>query len=278
MRQERYTYNYGSANGKGRSWKARATVLLLLVTGVILLVMVRMGHPAASALRTHVLAIARPVLLIVSEPVDQIRQLVEEKNQILNAYEENKKLRTENDTLRRWQEVAQALKAENESLRGLAGYSPVEQARYVTARVIGQSPGTYSSSVILNVGSDAGLKTFQPVIDAYGLMGRVTDISEKSAQVLLLSDASSRVPVITGTSRQHAILAGTGDPLLRLTFIGGNADHIELGEPVVTTEEGNLIPGGILIGNVLKREGGVLFVKPMRPLAQAEYARVVIAK
>jgi rod shape-determining protein MreC len=276
MSRERYTYSY--ATGSNRSWMSRAAVLLLLLSGILLLIMVRMNHPIATSLHAHLLNITRPMLMIIASPVEKFSVLVEEKNQIMDTYRDNKKLRAENDTLRRWQEVAQVLKAENESLRTLAGYQPIDRANYVTARVIGQSPGTYSASVILNVGSDAGIKRFQPVIDAHGLMGRINELSETTAQVLLLSDASSRVPVITGNSRQHAILAGTGDALLRLTFIGGDPENIEVGEPVVTTEEGNLIPGGILIGSVLKRDGETIFVKPLRPLAQTEYARIIVTK
>jgi rod shape-determining protein MreC len=254
------------------------SVLALLLVGVVLLVLVRMNHPIAGKLRAHLLGAVTPVVTLASKPVEKARNVVNEKNDMLHAYEENKKLRAENDTLRRWQEVAQALKTENESLRALAGYQPVDRARYVTARVVGQSPDSYSASVVLNVGEAAGVKMFQPVIDAYGLMGRVVDVAEKTSQVQLLSDATSRVPVITGTSRHHAILAGTGDDLLRLTFVGGDSAAIALGEPVVTTEEGDLIPGGILIGTVFRREGAVLLVKPMRPLAQTEYARVIVTK
>ena len=276
MSRERYSY--GHSDAKSRSWVGRAAVLLLLLVGIALLVMVRTHHPFASKLRSHLLGAVTPVMTLATKPVEKARDVVNEKNDMLHAYEENKRLRAENDTLRRWQEVAQALKAENESLRSLAGYQPVEKARYITARVVGQSPSNYSASVVINVGEAAGVKMFQPVIDAYGLMGRVTDVALNTSQVLLLSDATSRVPVITGTSRQHAILAGTGDELMRMTFVGGDPKNIALGEPVVTTEEGDLIPGGILIGTVFRREGDVLLVKPMRPLAQTEYARVIVTK
>ncbi len=276
MSRERYSY--GHTSNHSRSWVGRAAVLALLLIGIALLIMVRMHHPFADKLRAQVMNVVTPLVTLASKPVEKARDVVNEKNDMLRAYEENKKLRTENDMLRRWQEVAHALKAENQSLRALAGYQPVEKARYVTARVIGQSPDSYSAMVTINVGETAGVAMFQPVIDAYGLMGRVVQVAEKTAAIQLLSDATSRVPVITGTSRQHAILAGTGDDLLRMTFVSGNAEAIALGEPVVTTEEGDLIPGGILIGTVFRREGDVLLVKPMRPLAQTEYARVIVTK
>ena len=172
MSRERYSY--GHSHHSGRSWIGRLAVVVLLLVGVVLLVLVRMNHPIATKLRSHLLGAVTPVVTLASKPVEKARDVVNEKNDMLHAYEENKQLRAENDTLRRWQEVAQALKAENESLRALAGYQPIDKARYVTARVVGQSPDSYSATVVLNVGEGSGVKLFQPVIDAYGLMGPVS--------------------------------------------------------------------------------------------------------
>ncbi len=109
-------------------------------------------------------------------------------------------------------------------------------------------------------------------------MGRVVDVGEHTARVLLLSDSSSRVPVISGNSRQHAILAGTGDELLRPTFVGGDSQNIALGEPITTTSEGGLIPDSVMVGTVFRRDANGVLVKPTRPLARAEYVRVMMGK
>jgi hypothetical protein len=73
-------------------------------------------------------------------------------------------------------------------------------------------------------------------------------------------------------------LAGTGDELLRMTFVGGDSQTIALGEPVMTTSEGGLIPDSVMVGTVFRRTNNGLLVKPNRPLASAEYVRVMVAK
>ncbi len=276
MNRSRYSSSY--ASGPSKTPITRLWIALLFVIGIALLVLTRSHNPAATRIRAHLLDTISPALSTVGRPFAGLHSFAEYKNNMFHAMEENEQLRTENDTLRHWQAVAQALKAENDALRQLTSYQPVEKVSYVTGRVIGQSPNAYSGSLLINAGSDEGIKPLQPVIDAHGLVGRIVDLGDSTSRVLLLSDASSRVPVISATSRQHAILAGSGDALLRLTFLGGDPEGIALGESVVTTEEGGLIPGGIMVGTVFKREGTTLLVKPSRPLAESEYLRVIVSK
>lgn len=279
MSRDRYsTSSYSSS--QQRSLLPRLLGALLIIVALTLLLLSRSNHPFVSRLRAQLLDLTSPAVEVVSAPVTGARAIVRDKRMLVDAYEENKKLHAELDTLREWQSTAVALKAENEALRSLAGYKPVEDVKYITARITGQSPSGYSSSLMINAGSKQGIATLQPVVDAYGLIGRVTDVGERAAKVLLLSDSSSRIPVVTADARVHAILAGSneGDELMRMTFLGGDSEKIAVGEQVVTTEEGGLIPGGIAIGTVFRRDAKGLLVKPSRPLAQSEYIRVIAVK
>lgn len=276
MRHERYSYSYGNSGSK--SLRARTIIAVLIIFAVVLLAMTRGHRPFIGKFRSAVDSVTAPLLEAVSTPVRGLHNLMENKTQLFTAYEENKKLREENDTLRRWQAVAQSLKAENESLRALTGYKPVENVEYVTAHVIAQSPDAYSGTLLIDAGKAQGLVALQPVIDAYGLVGRIVEVGEHTARVQLLSDGTSRVPVISGNSRQHAILAGTGDELLRMTFVGGDPAQIQLGEAVMTTSEGGLIPDSVMVGTIFRRDTNGLLVKPLRPLGASEYVRIMIAK
>lgn len=277
MRPERYSYSYGSSSGS-KSLKSRLLVAALVLVAVALLVMSRVHSPLIGNLRTGSVDLFRPVMEAVTIPVRGVRSLLQNKTELLNAYEENTKLKAENETLRHWQAVAQALKAENETLRSLAAYRPTEHVEYITAKVIAQSPSAYSGTMMINAGAEQGIISLQPVIDAYGLVGRTVEVGDRTARVLLLSDNASRVPVITGDSRQNAILTGTGDELMRLTFVVGEPQNIKLGETIMTTSEGGLIPDSVMVGTIFRRDASGLLVKPLRPLARSEYVRVMVAK
>ena len=278
MRPERYSYSYNSGAGGGRSLRARAAIGVLVLVALVLLLMARSGNPRLVAMRADLGDFLSPVMETVTIPVRGFRNLIANKKALFNAFEENKQLQDENEKLRQWQSVAQALKAENEALRKLAGYAPVTEVEYVTAQVIAQSPDAYTGTLMINAGSAQGLKSLQPVVDSYGLVGRVVEAGNRTARVLLLSDSSSRVPVVTVNSRARAILAGTGDELLRMTFIVGDEKQIALGESVMTTAEGGLIPESVIIGTVFRRDANGVLVKPVRPLARSEYVRVMVSK
>lgn len=272
MSRDRYSYSV--AHSPARPAFQRALVALLALTGVTLLALARTQHPAVLNLRLHLLEWMQPVMGAISQPVRVTKEFARSTGAVFDAAEENRQLRAENERLRHWQSVALALRAENESLRALMAYQPVEGASYATARVIGQSPTNFGRLLTINAGSGAGIAPLQPVIDAYGLVGRVLEVAPHSSRVLLLSDVTSRIPVITGNSRQRAILVGTGGGMLRLNFLTSGA-KLALGEPVVTTQDGALIPGGIMIGQLFRRDAAGYLVKPVRPLAQSEYLRVI---
>ncbi len=276
-RRERYATSYSPASAAKPRMRSMLGVVALVLLALALLVLTRMHNPAVARLRGGMLSVTAPVAEWLGAPVRGVRSLITDKDALFHAFEENNKLRAENETLRHWQSVAQSLKAENDALRALAAYQPVANVSYITARVTGQSPSSYGASITLNVGDAAGVKMLQPVVDAFGLVGRIIEVSGSTARVLLLTDSASRIPVITANSRIRAIAAGggAGDDTLRLTFFGGDAATIQPGEAVVTTEEGGLIPGGIAVGTLLKTEGNTLLVKPTRPLVQSEYMRVV---
>jgi rod shape-determining protein MreC len=276
MSRDRYSYSV--SNTASRPLLQRGFVLLLVVTGVTLLALSKSQHPAATQMRARALDMLQPVLSVVSRPVSATKDFFAMIGEHRRTLDDNQALRAENDRLRHWQAVALSLKAENQALRNLMDYHPSDTVSYVTARVVGQSPGSYGNLLTVNAGSDDGLKNLQPVIDSYGLVGRIVDVGPKTSHVLMLSDISSRVPVVTGTSRQRAILSGTGGELLRLSFLTVEQKNITLGEQVVTTEEGGLIPGGIAVGSIFRKDKSGFLIKPVRPLAQSEYLRVMILK
>jgi rod shape-determining protein MreC len=279
MRPERYSYQYNDRPGRHSSWRSRALPVLLLLLGLTLLGMARAESPYVASLRAVAMDTLAPILRTLASPVHGVRNWMDDKASLLSAHEDNQRLRAENDTLRAWETLAHAVQAENDALRALANYTPVTDMHYVTARVIAQSPSAYAGTLMIDAGSAQGLGMLMPVIDETGLIGRLIEVGTHSARVQLISDPGSRIPIVIATSRQQAILAGTGEALLHLTFITGNTDTIRLGDPVMTTAQGGLIPESIMVGTVFRRDqDGTLRVQLPRPVSQPEFIRVMVAR
>lgn len=123
------------------------------------------------------------------------------------------------------------------------------QNRYIAASVIGRDPSPYLHYVILDKGSDQGLRHGMSVVNEKGLVGRVDAITPGASRVQLITDAGSVINVRLQTSQKDAILGGsiTGD--LTMEMIPQDLE-IPQGEMVLTSGLGGTYPSNLYIGQV----------------------------
>ncbi|MFQ5616977.1 MAG: rod shape-determining protein MreC [Anaerolineales bacterium] len=120
---------------------------------------------------------------------------------------------------------------------------------YVAANVIGRDPSPFLQYVIIDRGSDDGLRRGMPVVTAQGLVGRVVAVTAGAARVQLITDATSVANVHLQTTKASAVLRGsvTGD--ISLDMIPQDA-NVEPGELLLTSGLGGNYPPNVLIGQV----------------------------
>jgi rod shape-determining protein MreC len=214
-----------------------------------------------------------PLYGVLAEPLANTRTAIDNLRGVVTIYEDNAKLRAENERLRRWQSVALALDAENASLKANLRWLPDPTPNYVTARVVADAGGVYARAVLLSVGPNHSVIKGQVALDDRGLVGRVTELGERSARVLLITDMNSRIPVILEGSRARAILAGTNGSRPRLMFWPEGVTPVE-GERVVTSAEANAFPAGLPVGVVHYTVNGGAEVEPLARLDRLEVVRL----
>jgi len=145
--------------------------------------------------------------------------------------------------------------ADLEGLRAVArdvGYA------LVAARVIAIGPAqSFSSTVTLDAGSDAGLRPDMTVVAAEGLVGRITSVTAHTATVLLIVDDTSSVGGRIGESMELGFVRGRGhlgtDDRLELELADRSVVP-RVGQQVVTwgSEGGSPYIAGVPIGTVGK--------------------------
>lgn len=120
---------------------------------------------------------------------------------------------------------------------------------YQAAAVIGFDASPFLRYVLINRGSDQGLRRGMPVVTQQGLVGRVDAVTSSAARVQLITDPASTVNVRLDPSGAQAVLSGqiTGDVLLDM--IPQNV-NIQSGELVLTSGLGGGYPPNLLIGQV----------------------------
>jgi rod shape-determining protein MreC len=224
--------------------------------------------------RTAVTDALAPIMAAVERPVAAIESGVENAKNLLALREQNVALRAERDALMQWQAVARRLEAENRELRAMLQMAPDPRVRYVTARVIGNSAGAFVREVLIAAGARDGISKGQAALTGEGLAGRVTEVGNRSARVLLLTDINSRIPVLLEHSRHRAILAGDNSNRPRLLFLPPGAVP-EAGDRIVTSGDGGAFPAGLPVGVVGSVEEGVVTVLPFVDWDRLEYLQLV---
>lgn len=252
----------------------RFSFLLLVLASVALMMVGKVDAVLVDSLRARVTDAFAPIMDALSRPAATAAHFVESIVALENVYEENQRLKAENARLLQWKQVATRLEAENGSLRALLRYKPEPATSSITARVIAAPGGSFLRTVVVTAGRRDGVRKGQAVIGGVGMVGRVVEVGEWSARVLLITDINTRVPVVLESSRARAVLAGDNSDQPRLLYLPADA-VIAVGERVVTSGHGGLFPPGIPVGVVASVGERGVKVQPIADLSRLEHLRLV---
>lgn len=168
---------------------------------------------------------------------------------IIAENEELKKKNSELETILREFEI---LKAENTTLQEYMNLTDKYSSyQTIPAYVINRDVSNYSSTLVLNVGTNDGIRENMTVIADKGLVGHVISVSEKTCKVQVIIDSASTVSCSISTTNESIICKGTleNDQILRASYIPTGAELIQ-GDSVYTSGIGGIYPKGIVIGSV----------------------------
>ncbi len=232
-----------------------------------------------------------PVETGASRALKPARDFVDWTGDTIDAKDENADLKKEVQRLRTDLAESQTALRDTGQLKELASlrgenYFPQATAP-VTARVIARSSTVWYSTIKIDKGSSDGLRTDQPVIAAGGLIGKLTDVTDGTAEVRLITDGQSGVSAqvfpagVIGVVRPEV---GDPDDLL--------LEHVESGRRVTentlvitsgftSSRTESLFPRGIPIGRVTKVDLDELetyqrvHVKPFADLRRLDLVQVL---
>lgn len=253
------------------------SALGLMAMGLVLLALTGYLRPLARAVsQPFVQAQAWSAQLVYS-----VRDFVAAPRDMEALRRRNQELEAEVARLRAQVADLQQQVAQLEVVTALLDFArEYPEHEYLVALVIGRDPSPFLHYVIINVGSDDGVRPGMPVVAAEGLVGQVDAVIPTAARVRLITDPGSRVNVRTTPSDVDAVLAGslTGD--LTLTLVPLDAD-LQPGDLVVTSGLGGQYPPNIFIGQVIstRRLAAALFqeatVQPGVDFARLEAVLVI---
>ena len=247
-------------------------VLVLVLTGIFLLW--RIDSPRVERFRAQVTDQIVPNLDWAMAPFTGTINLARDFQSYRRIAEQNTELRRELRQMQAWKEAALQLEQENARLLDLNNVSLDPRLTYITGVVLADSGSPFRQSVLLNVGARDGIVDGWATMDGIGFVGRISGVAQNTSRVIMVTDATSRIPAVIQPSGQRAIVAGDNSAAPPIDFLE-NPDLVRPGDRVVTSGDGGVLPAGLLLGQVASDPGGQLRVRLAADYERLEFLRVL---
>lgn len=229
------------------------------------------------------------VQVLLYKPAGIVANFINDLSEIRSLHEENTMLRHKlEDYLRLQNEVAE-LREKQSELEKMVNYAEEWEADYVTAQVVARSADRFNDLIVIDRGSEDGVRANMPVITHEGLIGRVESVTASMANVQLLTSSRDesllKAPAIAAKVKERdafGIIEGYDHEreALILSMIDSDV-KLKKGDTVVTYDQSEIYPPNLLIGTVEEVGTGLYgldqmaFVKPTASFHRLQYVMVV---
>nr|MBN2278581.1 rod shape-determining protein MreC [candidate division Zixibacteria bacterium] len=183
----------------------------------------------------------------VAEENRQLRSLIAESSLQLNVMTEARR--------------------ENQRLREFLGFEPPENFRVVPVKIVALMQNIYPVAAMINKGSRDSIRINQPVVNRFGLVGKIKEVMPDHATVILLTDPANAVSGRVAESRQIGIVRFS--PALGMYFDNLPADSdIKEGDLIISSGLGGVYPSGLsvaIVDTVWAERGDILKSVRLKP-------------
>lgn len=241
--------------------------LMALCLALVFLVW-RIDSPRVERFRAAFVDRVVPNMTWAMAPATKIAEMVANFESYTRIYEQNQELRRELQQMKAWKEAAVQLEQQNAKLLAQNQVRLDPKLTSVSGVVLADSGSPFRQSVLLNVGARDGIVDGWATMDGLGLVGRISGVGESTSRVILLTDASSRIPVTIQPSGQKAMLVGDNSSFPPLAFLEA-PEQVRPDDRVISSGDGGVFPAGILVGTVVQATD-----KRFRVRLAADYERL----
>ena len=181
--------------------------------------------------------------------VQGVKGIYEEYLALRKTREANVQLRQEITRLQTQLTEYHEAYLENQRLRRLLDFKNTVKAEAIPAQVVVHDPSGWFQTLIVDKGALDGVGADMPVVNDEGVVGRVMDVSEHYARVVLITDPASAIDGMIERNRMRGVLAGKDASSCLLKYVRGNFD-VQIGDLIITSGKDGIFPKGLRLGRV----------------------------
>lgn len=197
---------------------------------------------------------------IVNAPIRAVKGGFDSIDELMNTYQENGRLTKKVGDLAQTKVQLQVLQQENRALKDQLKISnTLTDYKVVNAVVTSRSPSSWQTQLIIDKGTNAGLKKGLSVMGSGGLIGRITQVNTTNAKVELISDNSQvsdrfAIRVQNGDGETVDGIVTNFNQSKNLIVMGQITSSVSVkkGDLVTTSGLGGVTPSGLYVGKVEK--------------------------
>ncbi|MFP3323732.1 rod shape-determining protein MreC [Planococcus sp. SIMBA_160] len=192
---------------------------------------------------------------VFSRPAHFVTGVFDNIDSLINTFEENRLLKARLEEFAGVQAEVTDLRSENEELKELVDKEEdLREFNPIQAVVIARNPDQWEEKIILNRGTNHGVKENMAVMTAGGLIGKVTIVTPTTSTVELVTTQNPNYRVsamVLGEDDVFGLVEGYDAERreLLLKRIDFSID-LEEGDQVVSSGLGGIFPKGIVIGEI----------------------------
>lgn len=239
--------------------RARLLLVSLLVTSLLFITLDLRGVSVVSSIRGFTQSALAPLQSFGSTLISPIGQFFSDLLNLNNTRERIDELEKENQELKAQVIFKKDIEGELKQLKGVLDLAGKARFKTVSARVISKGgTATISESIVIDQGSNAGIRRDMTVIAASGLVGVVKSTTANASVVMLMSDPAFRVGVRVAGSQFMGILSGEGQNRFSLQMLSAAAD-ISVGDVLLSRGSSGDAPfvPGVPVGKIVFVENAI---------------------
>lgn len=200
--------------------------------------------------RQTFIAALHPLEMVANAPSEwgmNIRQYFTSHNRLLVENQQLKQQAVEHKVML---QRLSTIELENAHLKTLLKGNAPLTPKAILGEILHMGRDPFSNVIVVNRGSQHGVKAGQAVVDAEGVVGQVTRAFPFSAEVTLITDDNLSIPIQVERNQLRAIAFGEGKSnTIDLPFLPTSVD-IKVGDKLVTSGIDGVYPAGLAVAKV----------------------------
>jgi len=195
----------------GGESRTRLLLIILIVTALFLITLDLRGVSILNGARQGTQTVLSPFQKAGSVVISPFKNFVSDVTHLGRTRTQIEKLRAENAKLRVTLLNRKNADAQLKQLKSILDLAGTASYKVVNVKVISQgSSQSFSQTVTIDSGSNAGIKKNMTVLSQTGIAGVVKEVYPTTALVMLATDPSFKIGVRIAGTQQIGILSGRG--------------------------------------------------------------------